>query len=127
MQYRGKVVIVTGASSGIGHDAARRFAHMGATIVGVARKESLLKRLVDECRPVSPASSYLCGDLGERAFAKAVIENVVKRARRRVRDQTGPDIGRRHSSDFRMAKTAAMPRGSLRMPREMGVLSTCWT
>ena len=79
MDYRGKVVVVTGASSGIGYDAAREFARRGATVVGVARREALLQRLVAECRTTSPASSYLCGDLGERAFAERVVEDTVLR------------------------------------------------
>lgn len=79
MDYRGKVVVITGASSGIGYDAAREFARRGATVVGVARREALLQRLVSECRSTSPASSYLCGDLGERVFAERVVEDTVLR------------------------------------------------
>ncbi len=77
MNYRGKVVVVTGASSGIGYDTAREFARRGSTVVGVARREDLLKRLVSECRGNSPASSYLCGDLGERSFAERVVDDSV--------------------------------------------------
>jgi short-subunit dehydrogenase len=79
MDHRGKVVVVTGASSGIGYDAAREFARRGSTIVGVARREELLKRLVTECRSCSPNSSHLCGDLGERSFAERVVEDTVTR------------------------------------------------
>ncbi len=79
MDYRGKVIVVTGASSGIGYDASREFARRGGTIVGVARRERLLQRLIAECRSSSPSSSYLCGDLGERAFAERVVEDTVTR------------------------------------------------
>ncbi len=77
MSYRAKVVIVTGASSGIGYEAARAFAERGATVIGVARREDRLQRLVEECKEHSPASSYLTGDLGERDFAERVIEETV--------------------------------------------------
>ena len=40
--YRGKFVLVTGASSGIGHVTARVFARRGAVVMAVARREALL-------------------------------------------------------------------------------------
>jgi short-subunit dehydrogenase len=79
MDYRGKVAIVTGASSGIGRVTARAFASRGATVVAVARREALLRDLVAECRPQSPASDYLAGDLGERPFAERVVDETVRR------------------------------------------------
>lgn len=79
MDYRDKVVVVTGASSGIGFVTARAFARRGATVVGVARREELLQQLMRECQPHAPASSYLVGDLGQRAFAEQVIDGTVER------------------------------------------------
>jgi short-subunit dehydrogenase len=79
MDYRGAVVIVTGASSGIGRVTARAFARRGSVVVAVARREALLRELIDECRTSSPASEYLAGDLGERAFAEHVVEHTVAR------------------------------------------------
>ena len=70
--YRDKVVIVTGASSGIGRVTAKAFAQRGGVVVAVARREELLRQLVRECQVVSPASHYLAGDLGERAFAEHI-------------------------------------------------------
>lgn len=77
MNYHGKVVVVTGASSGIGYDAAKRFAQLGSTVVGVGRREELLKELTAACQQYAPSSSYLRGDLGERAFAEHVVEDTV--------------------------------------------------
>lgn len=79
MDYRGKVVVLTGASSGIGYEAARAFAQRGATVVAVARREALLQRLIDECRATSPESYYLAGDLGDRAVAERLIDEAVQR------------------------------------------------
>ena len=79
MDYRDKVVVVTGASSGIGFVTARAFARRGATIVVVARREELLQKLLAECQPHATAASYLVGDLGERVFAEHVIDDTVQR------------------------------------------------
>jgi short-subunit dehydrogenase len=79
MDYRGTVALVTGASSGIGRVTARALAGRGATVMAVARREPLLRELVAECRADSPASGYLAGDLGERAFAEHVVDETVRR------------------------------------------------
>jgi short-subunit dehydrogenase len=79
MDYRGKIVLVTGASSGIGYVTAKAFAQRGATVVGVARREPLLRQLMDECRPHAPSSSYIAGDLGERPVAEHVVDETVAR------------------------------------------------
>ena len=79
MDYKDKVVVVTGASSGIGYVTARAFARRGAVVVGVARRGELLERLMDECRPSSPRSIHLQGDLGERPFAERIVDETVQR------------------------------------------------
>lgn len=48
-------------------------------VVGVARREERLRELVEACRAHSPQSSYLAGDLGERAFAERVVEDTAAR------------------------------------------------
>lgn len=77
MDYRGKIVIVTGASSGIGYVTAKAFAQRGSTVVAVARREELLQKLIGECKATSPTSEYLAGDLGDRAVAERVITDTV--------------------------------------------------
>lgn len=79
MDFRNQVVVVTGASSGIGWVTARAFARRGAVVVAVARREKQLERLIEECREHSPASGWLAGDLGERVFAERVIVETVER------------------------------------------------
>lgn len=77
MEYRGKIVIVTGASSGIGYVTAKAFAQRGSTVVAVARREPLLQKLIAECQAQSPKSHYIVGDLGERAVAEGIIDETV--------------------------------------------------
>lgn len=45
----GKVVVITGASSGFGKGAALKFAGAGASVVLAARRETLLEELAHEC------------------------------------------------------------------------------
>jgi 3-oxoacyl-[acyl-carrier protein] reductase len=48
LQLEGKVVMVTGASAGIGREVSRQFAAEGATVVALARRAALLDALVGE-------------------------------------------------------------------------------
>jgi NAD(P)-dependent dehydrogenase (short-subunit alcohol dehydrogenase family) len=50
---QGKVVVITGASSGIGRAAALEFARHGAQLVVAARRESLLQDVARECQELS--------------------------------------------------------------------------
>jgi len=79
LDYRGKIALITGASSGIGYVTALAFARRGSIVIGVARREENLKKLIDECRQHSPASWYIAGDLGEQAVAEKVVGDVVAR------------------------------------------------
>lgn len=79
LEYRDRVAIVTGASSGIGFVTAAEFARRGCTVVAVARREEKLARLVEACREHAPNSLYLAGDLGERAFAESIVDSSFER------------------------------------------------
>ena len=70
-----RVVLLTGASSGIGRDSALGFARLGDTVVGVASHEPALRALADE----QPGIEVEVADLvhaGERA---ALVERVLAR------------------------------------------------
>ncbi len=77
-QFDGKVVVVTGASRGIGRALARGFAEAGADLVVTARTEAALVDVVDEIRElgreVVPVGAELgtaegCARVAERALA----------------------------------------------------------
>jgi short-subunit dehydrogenase len=79
MDYRGKITLLTGASSGIGYVTARAFARKGTTVVAVARREALLQKLTDECRHDAPQSSYIAADLQQRASAEHIVAETIAR------------------------------------------------
>lgn len=67
MSFEGKVVIVTGASSGIGADAARHFAKLGAKVSIVARDEQRLNEVADQIKAAgSPNPFGSCGRCKQR-------------------------------------------------------------
>jgi len=71
----GKVVCVTGASSGIGRALADAFATEGAKVVGVARRENALAAW----RDAAPGdAAYLAADLGDPAAMEGIAAEISK-------------------------------------------------
>ncbi|XP_078500623.1 11-beta-hydroxysteroid dehydrogenase 1 [Lissotriton helveticus] len=76
---RGKRVIVTGASSGIGEQMAYHLARMGAHVVITARTEEKLKKVVSKCLELGAASArYIPGSMDDMAFAERVVKEAEK-------------------------------------------------
>jgi uncharacterized protein len=75
--YEGKVAVITGASSGIGRAAAIDLAGRGATVCVAARRENLLRELVDGLP--GEAHSYRTCDVAERAQVGGLGEHVRER------------------------------------------------
>jgi NAD(P)-dependent dehydrogenase (short-subunit alcohol dehydrogenase family) len=61
---RGKVVVVTGASSGIGRATALECARQGARVVVAARRQQALAALVEECERMGGAALAVALDVG---------------------------------------------------------------
>jgi short-subunit dehydrogenase len=72
MRIRGSTIVVTGASSGIGRDAATRLARSGAKVWAVARSEERLARLAEEHPSVTPFAADVTVGADRAALVKAV-------------------------------------------------------
>lgn len=72
MRIRGSTVVVTGASSGIGRDAARRLASRGARVWAVARNRERLEDLANGQSGISPFAADVSVDSDRAALVAAV-------------------------------------------------------
>ncbi len=76
MEIRGKVVIITGASEGIGRAAAQRFAAAGAVVVPVARSADRLNALGEELRGLGHEAFPIACDMRDRDAVNRMVEQV---------------------------------------------------
>ena len=75
---RGKVVVVTGASSGIGHATAVMMARAGAKVILVARGLEKLEESLDEIKTLGgKAWSYPC-DITDLEACDALIDQIIE-------------------------------------------------
>ncbi|NXC42626.1 DHI1 dehydrogenase, partial [Penelope pileata] len=72
---RGKRVIVTGASTGIGEQMAYHLARMGAHVLVTARTEARLQKVVERCRELGAGSArLLSGSMEDMALAQRLAD-----------------------------------------------------
>ena len=78
--FKDKVIIVTGASSGIGLASARKFASMGAKMVLASRNIDKLEKIAKELSVVSHQQSVLCvkTDVTKEEDCKNLIERTIE-------------------------------------------------
>ncbi len=74
MELRGKTIIVTGASSGIGAAAALLFASEGANVVLGARREAQLNTVVEQITQSNGHAVCLAGDVTDETYSKDLVD-----------------------------------------------------
>ncbi|KAB0790396.1 hypothetical protein PPYR_15228 [Photinus pyralis] len=78
MQFTDKVVLITGAGSGIGAATARRFARLGAFLVLHGRNKVNLEKVAGECVQVNANKPLvLTAELTNDSDVKALIDSII--------------------------------------------------
>lgn len=78
MDIHNRVVIITGASSGIGAATARMFANEGARLVLAARREGALNQVAASLRPGTEAI-VIPTDVGDEEAVKNLVDQALQR------------------------------------------------
>ena len=79
MQLKDKVVLVTGASSGIGKEVAKRFAKEGALVILTARSLDKLKEVQKEIEKNNGNVESYSMDITDRNQINETIKNIIKK------------------------------------------------
>ena len=76
-ELKGKKVLVTGGSKGIGKDIALAFAKQGADVVITGRNEADLVSTTNELKRIHPNSFYLKADIQDIQSVHEMVDNAV--------------------------------------------------
>lgn len=82
MRLKNKIVIITGASSGIGEQTAELFAKEGVTVIAVARRADKLKELADRCQAYGGKVYPESGDMSQKEDIERVVKDVIEKYER---------------------------------------------
>lgn len=108
IDLRGKRVLVTGASSGIGAAGAEQFAASGCEVVLVARRADLLDEVVDRITAAGGSASSMPCDLADLDAVDALADSVgtvdilVNNAGRSIRRPLAESLDRWHDVERTM-------------------------
>lgn len=81
--FKGKVVLITGAASGIGAATAKKFAQLGSILSLLDLQSEKLQEVVEQCYTLgkefqNPKPYFLSGDVTDDAIRKQYVDDTVK-------------------------------------------------
>jgi NAD(P)-dependent dehydrogenase (short-subunit alcohol dehydrogenase family) len=79
MSLANKVVLITGAGTGIGADAARAFHNAGSLVILNGRRPAVLERTASEIDPTGQTVAVVPGDIGDSTTSKRMVDTATKR------------------------------------------------
>jgi NAD(P)-dependent dehydrogenase (short-subunit alcohol dehydrogenase family) len=109
VELRGRRILLTGASSGIGAVAAEKLAAHGATVIVVARREELLAEVVDRITEAGGTATAISADLADLdqvdELLKVVgpVDILINNAARSIRRPLAESLERWHDIERVMA------------------------
>lgn len=109
IDLRGKRVLLTGASSGIGEAAAEQFGRAGATVIVVARRQELLDALAARIRADGGTAEAVTCDLADLDAVDDLVKTVgdvdilINNAGRSIRRPMAESLDRWHDLERTMA------------------------
>ncbi|HNM84115.1 MAG TPA: SDR family oxidoreductase [Mycobacterium sp.] len=115
MDLRGKRVLLTGASSGIGEAAAEKFADAGATVIAVARRQELLDALAARITGRGGDAQAVSCDLSDLDAIDELVKTVgpvdilINNAGRSIRRPLAESLDRWHDVERTMALNYLSP------------------
>lgn len=74
MKFHGKNVLVTGATSGVGREAAKLFAQHGAAVIVTGRDETRGHAVVEELATASAPARFIAADLNVSDDVRRLIQ-----------------------------------------------------
>ena len=77
MSFVGKVVLITGASSGIGAATAVHLSHLGASLTLHGRNVQNLQKVAEQCK--DPKPYIVTGEMTNETDVKNLLESTIKK------------------------------------------------
>ena len=77
--FEDKVILITGATSGIGTACAHEFAARGARLMLTGRNPDRGREILEAVRATDAQAEFVAGDVRDRAFCERIVEETIKR------------------------------------------------